>query len=464
MFLSFLFTFLYLASFFFIYDHSSISLISGAFFGTFWCSFCAGLLCFFDRNLAISGARFVLVSCAFLIKTWRFLALVLCWSLVLFWSKLGDFWRSSCAGLLCFFDWNLAISGARFVLVSCAFLIETWRFLALVLCWSLVLFFELHVIAPISSEHWLKKIFVKTPGSWRSFCAGQLCFFWPWLVAWLLLTNYFPSCVENLCLAAWANFLACFFSLVLILLRWSLVLFWSKLGDFWCSFCAGLLCFFDRNLAISGARFVLVSCAFLIETWRFLVLVLCWSLVLFWSKLGDFWRSFCAGLLCFFDQNLAISGARFALVSCAFLIETWRFLVLVLCWSLVLFWSKLGDFWCSFCASLLCFFDQNLAISGARFVLVSCAFLIETWRFLVLVLCWSLVLFWSKLGDFWCSFCAGLLRFLRYSVRLCQTFLLCNITLREKCRPFSPMGLGFRVYRGGFGRKKQHETTQRQLF
>ena len=210
-----------------------ISIISDI-FCTFWCSFCAGLLCFFERNLAISGARFVLVSCAFLNDTWRFLVLVLCWSLVL--------------------------------------LNETWRFLVLVLCWSLVLF-------------------------------------------------------------------------------------WTKLGDFWCSFCAGLLCFFERNLAISGARFVLVSCAFLNETWRFLVLVLCWSLVLFWTILGDFWCSFCAGLLCF--------------------------------------WTKLGDFWCSFCAGLLCFFERNLAISGARFVLVSCAFLNDTWRFLVLVLCWSLVLFWT---------------------------------------------------------------------
>ena len=133
---------------------------------------------------------------------------------------------------------------------------------------------------------------------------------------------------------------------------------------------------------------------------HFLVLILCWSLVLFWTKLGDFWCSFCAGLLCFFERNLAISGARFVLVSCAFLNETWRFLVLVLCWSLVLFWTILGDFWCSFCAGLLCFFERNLAISGARFVLVSCAFLNETWRFLVLVLCWSLVLFWTKLGDF----------------------------------------------------------------
>ena len=236
-------------SIFFLFHLFKISIISDI-FCTFWRSFCAGPLCFFERNLAISGARFVLASCAFLNETWRFLVLVLRLSLVLFWTKLGDFWCSFCAGLLCFLN-------------------ETWRFLVLVLCWSLVLF-------------------------------------------------------------------------------------WTKLGDFWCSFCAGLLCFFERNLAISGARFVLVSCAFLNETWRFLVLVLCWSLVLFWTKLGDFWCSFCARLLCFFERNLAISGARFVR-----------------------------------------FFERNLAISGARFVLVSCAFLNETWRFLVLVLCWPLVLFWT---------------------------------------------------------------------
>ena len=69
---------------FFIFHHFFLISIISDNSCTFWCSFCAGLWCFFERNLAISGARFALVSCAFLNETWRFLVLVLCWSLVLF--------------------------------------------------------------------------------------------------------------------------------------------------------------------------------------------------------------------------------------------------------------------------------------------------------------------------------------------------------------------------------------------
>ena len=116
-----------------------------------------------------------------------------------------------------------------------------------------------------------------------------------------------------------------------------------------------------------GADFVLVNCAFFGSGWwpgpslqytSFHVCrISCWLPgPTFSSVFFSTTRDFCAGLLSFFKP-------------------------------------KLCDFWCSFCACLLCFFERNLAISGARFALVSCAFLNETWRFLVLVLCWSLVLF-----------------------------------------------------------------------
>ena len=162
-------------------------------------------------------------------------------------------------------------------------------------------------------------------------------------------------------------------------------------------------------LTISGAHFGDFLCFFLNSTdfigtlveknlcknaW-ILVLILCWSIVLFLALVGGLAIAHkllpfmcgeslpgCLGqlfglfLLCFFDRNLAISGARFDDFWCSF----WRFLVLVLTIS----GARFDDFWCSF------------------------------WRFLVLVLAIS----GARFGDFWCSFSAGLLCFLQHSVTL----------------------------------------------
>ena len=158
----------------------------------------------------------------------------------------------------------------------------------------------------------------------------------------------------------------------MLVLCWSryLALFSTKLGDFWCSFCAGLLCFFERwttNHVISSDLIEKYFQKNLYKNTWVLVLILRWSIVLFLALVGGLALPYnilplmctesLAGprdpLVClqffellvifelvscpFLNRNLAISGARFALVSCAFLQEPWRFLVLVLCWSPVLF-------------------------------------------------------------------------------------------------------------------------------
>ena len=120
------------------------------------------------------------------------------------------------------------------------------------------------------------------------------------------------------------------------------------------------------------------------NTW-ILVLILCWSIVLFLAPVGGLALPY--NILPFMCAE-SLAGSQDPLF-CLFFSTTRDFCAGLLSFSK----PKLGDFWCSFCACLLCFFERNLAISGARFVLVSCAFLNETWRFLVLVLRWSLVLF-----------------------------------------------------------------------